>query len=323
MKSGPSYNKAITIISGGVGGAKLARGFVLAFPERRINIIANTADDTEFHGLYVSPDQDSLMYALAGLSSQERGWGIKDDSFHCLSQLAEYGEAAWFKLGDRDMATQILRTKLLREGKTLTQVTSHLSRKLGIHANILPMTNQRVRTFIKTDKGNLPFQEYFVLKQKEVRIKDISFKGIGKCRPTEEVADAIGQAEMIVFAPSNPVVSVLPVLSVSGMKGLLKKSTALKLAVSPFVGKKAVSGPAKELIEAKGFEGSSTGLARFYSGIIDIIFIHPSDEGEKEKIEKEEMAVVTAETIMKDADDSIFLARKIYQTFTQQRGLMP
>lgn len=313
MKS-DSYYKVITLICGGVGGAKLARGFAQAFSERWINVITNTADDTEFYGLHISPDLDTMMYTLAGLSDPKRGWGIKDDSFQSLCQLEKYGEATWFKLGDKDLATHILRTKMLKEGKTLTQVTSYLSRKLGVKANILPMTNQRVETFIKTDKRTIPFQEYFVLSQKKVHIKQVIFKGIRKARGTNEVAEAINNADLLVFAPSNPIVSILPILSIPGIRRSITVSPALKVAVSPFLGKRAISGPAKELMESRGFEGSSTGVARFYSKLIDILFIHYLDKEEKEQIEQMGIAVAMTETLMKDVDDSVQLVRKIYET---------
>ncbi len=320
MKSDLYYKENITLISGGVGGAKLARGFAGAFPGRRMSIITNTADDAEFYGLHISPDLDTMMYTLAGLSGTKRGWGIKNDSFQSLYQLERYGEATWFKLGDKDLATHILRTKMLREGKTLTQVTSYLSRKLGVQANILPMTNQRVETFIKTDNRMIPFQEYFILKQKKVYINQVIFKGIRKARGTSEVAAAINNADLIVFAPSNPIVSILPILSIPGIRQSIIVSPALKVAVSPFIGKEAISGPAKELMESKGFEGSSTGVAHFYSKLIDILFIHSLDKEEKERVEQIGIAVAMTETLMKDIDDSVQLARKIYESFSPRRG---
>ena len=320
MKS-DSYYKDITVFSGGVGGAKLALGFARAFPSWRLNVITNTADDTEFYGLHVSPDLDTMMYTLAGLSDPKRGWGIKDDSFHSLCQFEKYGEDTWFKLGDKDLATHILRTKMLRQGKTLTQVTSYLSRKLRVKANILPMTDQRVETFIKADKQMLLFQEYFVLRQKKVHINQAIFKGIRKARCTNEVAEAINNADLIVFAPSNPIVSIRPILSIPGIRQLITASPALKVAVSPFMGKEAISGPAKELMESQDFEGSSTGVARFYSKLIDILFIHYLDSEEKGQIEPTGMTVAIAETIMKDIDDSVRLARKIIdESFSMRRG---
>ncbi len=319
MKS-DSFCKTITLICGGVGGAKLARGVTRAYPGCRINIITNTADDTEFYGLHVSPDLDTIMYTLAGLSGAGRGWGINDDSFRCLGQLAQYGETTWFQLGDRDFATHILRTRMLRAGKTLTQVTSYLSRKLDISARILPMTDQTVETFIGTDSGTIPFQEYFVREQQRVNIRQVTFKGITKARPTMEVTDAITSADLLIFAPSNPIASILPILSLMGIKPLVAASSAFKLAVSPFKGGRAISGPAKELMEARGLDGSSGGLARFYAGLIDVLLIHTEDEGERESIEQIGIAAVTVETIMKDSENSVQLSRKIYDIYAKWRG---
>jgi LPPG:FO 2-phospho-L-lactate transferase len=320
MKSGSGCKVNISIFSGGVGGAKLARGFVKAFAARDISIITNTADDTEFYGLYVCPDLDTMMYTLAGLSDKKRGWGIQDDSFETLGQLGKLGEATWFNLGDKDLATHILRTRMLRGGATLTEVTSYLCEKLSVCASILPMTDQRVQTLIKTDRETIPFQEYFVLRQKKVNIKGVIFKGLRRAFPTPEVIEAIKGADLIVFGPSNPVVSILPILGLSGLKRALFNSTATKIAVSPFLRKKAISGPAKELMKAKGFEGSSIGAARFYSKLIDILFIHPMDEKEKVEIEKTGIVPVLTETIMRDADDSVELAKKIFDAFQAQTG---
>ena len=319
MKS-DSQHKVIALITGGVGGAKMARGFVRAFPQHSINIITNTADDTEFYGLHVSPDLDTMMYTLAEMTGSEKGWGIKDDSFQCLSQLDRYGEPAWFRLGDRDFATHILRTKMLREGKTLTQITAHLSQKLGIKAQILPMSNQKVETFIKTDQGMLPFQDYFVRRQQKVEIKKVTFRGITQAKVTGEVSGAINLAHLLVFAPSNPIVSILPILSVPGMRQLVLDSKAFKVSVSPFIGNKAISGPARELMIAKGFDGSSLGVANFYKRLIDVLFIDYLDDSKKELIEKSGVSVAITETIMKDSDASVHLARKIYEVFLSQRG---
>ena len=185
---------------------------------------------------------------------------------------------------------------------------------LGVRAKILPMTDQRVQTLIKTDRGTLPFQEYFVLSQKKVKVKGVIFKGMRKASPTPEAIEAIEGAGLIVFAPSNPVVSVLPIISLPGLKRALFNSTATRIAVSPFLKKKAISGPAKELMNAKGFEGSSTGVARFYARLIDILFIHHMDEKEREEIEKLGVFPVLTETVMKDVDDSAKLAGKIVAT---------
>jgi len=319
MKSGSPYKNNITLLSGGVGGAKLVRGFIKAFPDQAISIITNTADDAEFYGLHVSPDLDTMMYTLAGLSDDGKGWGIRDDTFQALHQMGRFGEDTWFSLGDKDLATHILRTKMLTGGKSLTQVTSHLSKKLGVTANILPMTDHRVETFIQTDSGTIPFQEYFVLRQRKVKIKKVIFKGVRKARPTSQVIKAIRCAHLIVFAPSNPIVSILPMLSVTGIRRLIMDSSASKMGVSPFLRKKAISGPAKELMESRRFEGSSCGAARFYSGLIDTLFIDREDMKEKEGIEQTGIIPIPAQTIMRDMNDSVRLAKEIFETFLQQR----
>jgi len=314
MNVASSSELSLTVFSGGVGGAKLVRGLAEIHPAENINVITNTADDSEFYGLYVSPDLDTVMYKLSGLSDEQQGWGIKGDTFQTLSQLGLYGAPTWFKLGDRDLATHILRTEMLKRGLTLTQVTDFLSKKLGIRANILPMTDDRVQTFIQSEQGWLSFQEYFVQKQQKVRIKKISFRGIRSARCGERVAEAIATADLIIFAPSNPIVSILPILSLAGVKKLLHDSRALKVAVSPFVNRRAVSGPAKELMEAKGLEGSSSGLARFYARTIDLLFIHHSDRAESGTIEHQGVKPVPCQTIMKGLRGSAGLAGRILET---------
>jgi LPPG:FO 2-phospho-L-lactate transferase len=314
------YNRQVTVIAGGVGGAKLVRGLVRAFRAHSLKIITNTADDTIFHGLHVSPDLDTMLYTLVGVSDPRKGWGVRGDSFHTLSQLSDYGEPTWFNLGDRDLATHILRTKMLKEGKSLTEVTLALSKRLGLRADILPMTDQRVETLVKTKNGIVPFQVYFVRMQQKVKVRGVSFRGIRKARCTDEVRNAIQNTSLIIIAPSNPIVSVLPVLSVHPMKRLIRDSKALKIAVSPFIGKRAISGPAKELMESKGYEGSSYGLASFYAGLIDVLVIHYADHREKKIIEKTGALVVMTDTLMKRLGDSVRLAKRIFQIFRESRN---
>jgi len=312
-------NSRITLLAGGVGGAKLARGFGSILPARSLKVVTNTADDTIFYGLYVSPDLDTMMYTMAGLIDPKKGWGVRGDSFHVLSQLSDYGESSWFNLGDRDLATHILRTKMLREGMSLTQVTLSLSKRLGTQATILPMTDQRVETYIKSDKGFIPFQEYFVKMQRKVRVRGVRFKGIRKARCTDEVNKTIKDAELIVIAPSNPIVSVLPILSVHPMRRLIRQTKAMKIAVSPFIGKRAISGPAKELLESKGYEGSSYGLARFFGGLTDVLVIHHADQRERASIEKTGTSVVVTDTLMRNMSGSVRLAKDIFRIFREFR----
>ncbi len=311
MKSEKSYDHRVTVLSGGVGGAKLVAGMVRCIPPARLTVIVNTADDGVFHGLHVSPDLDTLMYTLAGMVNRNTGWGIHNDTYLALSLLKKYGEETWFHLGDRDLATHILRTKLLRKGKTLTEITSFLANKNGVKATILPMTDDKVQTFIKMKGKWLYFQEYFVEKGGRGPVEGFRFKGIRKARPTLKVAKAISNADLIVFAPSNPIISLLPILSLPGFKDLLKRSKAFEVAVSPFIANQAFSGPAKELIESAGYKGSSLGLAKLYSGLIDHLVIHESDSEKMREIQMLGMDVMATQTMMKTEAEKTRLARKI------------
>jgi LPPG:FO 2-phospho-L-lactate transferase len=311
MKSEKSYSQRVTLLSGGVGGAKLVLGVARCIAPSKLNVIVNTADDAVFHGLHVSPDLDTTMYTLAGIANPETGWGVVKDTFHALSSLGRYGEETWFRLGDRDLGTHILRTKLLGEGKTLTEITSLLSRKLGVEAKILPMADEKVETLVKLRGRWVPFQGYFVLKRGKGSVSGLRFKGIQNAKPTAQVVEALNKADFVVFAPSNPVVSILPILSLPGFKGLLKKVKASKVAVSPFIKNRAVSGTAKELIEVMGYEGSPVGLAKFYLGLIDLLVIDEQDADRRAEIEALGIQVMVTRTIMNTLTDRIRLAREI------------
>jgi LPPG:FO 2-phospho-L-lactate transferase len=315
MKSEPLFERTVTILSGGVGGAKLVLGMAARCPPAsRLNVIVNTADDAVFHGLHVSPDLDTTLYTLAGISNRETGWGIARETFHALSMLERYGEETWFRLGDRDLAIHILRTKLLREGKTLTEITSFLSQRLGVQTRIIPMTDEKVETLVRTRGRWLPFQEYFVLSGGKGFVEDVRFKGIRKARPTAQAIEALNQADLIIFAPSNPVVSILPIVSLRGLRDALKRARGYRVAVSPFVGKRAFSGPAKELIEALGYEGSSLGLARFYQGLIDLLIIDKRDAAMQKRIASFGMKARITSTLMKTERDKLRLAGEILET---------
>ncbi len=313
MKSEKFSNHTVTILSGGVGGAKLVLGMALWIQRAHLNIIVNTADDAVFHGLHVSPDLDTTLYTLAGIVNPKTGWGIVRDTFHVLSSLDKYGEKTWFRLGDRDLGTHILRTKWLREGKTLTEITSRLSKHLGVQARILPMTNQKVETKVQLGERWIPFQEYFVLGRGKGPVMRVRFKGIRQVEPTPQVMDALGKADLIIFAPSNPVVSILPILSLHSFKARLKKAKPLKIAVSPFIENRAFSGPAKELIETMGYEGSSLGLAKFYKGLIDLLVIDKRDAEMEGKIESLGIRVIVTNTTMKTPRDKVRLAKEILE----------
>ncbi len=321
MKSDSDCKVCVTIFSGGVGGAKLARGFASAFQDHDIRIVVNTADDEVFYGLYVCPDIDTMIYHLSGIFNPDQGWGVRDETFITLNQLSNLGEEVWFKLGDRDLATHLLRTRMLQEGADLTEVTHHLCQKLGIMAEILPMSNDPVRTFISSGKEELPFQEYFVKQRCQVNVDAVQFKGIELANPTHKVLDAIHNADLIVFAPSNPVVSILPIVELNGLREKIRSSVACKIAVSPLIGRKAFRGPAADLMPVLNLDVSAAGVADFYQGLADHLFIHLKDANMKKKIESHGIRAVPSNIIMPEMADSIRLAREIFKYFKRISGV--
>jgi LPPG:FO 2-phospho-L-lactate transferase len=321
MKSDSDCKICVTIFSGGVGGAKLARGFAAAFQDHDIRIVVNTADDAVFYGLYVCPDIDTMIYHLSGIFNPDQGWGVRDETFITLNQLSILGEEVWFKLGDRDLATHLLRTRMLQEGANLTEVTQHLCQKLGITAAILPMSNDPVRTFISSGKKELPFQEYFVKHRCQVNVDAVQFKGIELANPTQKVIDAIHNADLIVFAPSNPVVSILPIIELNGLREKIRSSLACKIAVSPLIGRKALRGPAADLMPVLNHDASAAGVADFYQGLVDHLFVHLNDANMKKKIESHGLRAVPSNIIVPEMADSIRLAREIFKYFKRISGV--
>ncbi len=247
----------VLVLAGGYGGAKLSHGVALASAARAsrgeapldLRVIVNTGDDLELHGLSVSPDLDTVMYTLAGLANDETGWGLRDETWSTSAMLERYGAETWFRLGDRDMATHIRRSQLLREGRRLTEVTAELAARLDVAAQLLPMTDEEVRTEIRTPDGWLEFQDYFVRRGQQDRVLEIRRRGLESSRPTPEVRDAIAAADLIVVAPSNPFVSVGTILAVPGVLEALLAAPARVIAVSPVVGGKALRGPADRMLE--------------------------------------------------------------------------
>jgi LPPG:FO 2-phospho-L-lactate transferase len=320
MKSVSEY-KRILIISGGVGGAKLARGFYLAYPEKELSVIVNTADDDVFYGLYVSPDVDTVIYHLSGLVNMEQGWGLAADTYTTLKQLAALGDEAWFKLGDRDLATHLFRTKKLNERMRLTEITSIISRALGISARILPMTDDRVFTTIRSGSNELPFQEYFVKERWRVKVDEVRFAGVEKARPTPEVLNAIKEANLIVFAPSNPVVSIGPILSLKGLRDAVENSSVVKVAVSPIIKGKALKGPAAQLMPVWNLEPSAAGVADFYRDLVDCLFIDHTDKKMTGAVRERGMEPTVADIIMENSEDAARLARIIFDHCRAHYGL--
>ncbi|MCE2464661.1 MAG: 2-phospho-L-lactate transferase [Dehalococcoidia bacterium] len=299
----------VLALAGGVGGAKLALGLSKVLPADELTIVVNTGDDATFHGLHVSPDLDTVMYALAGLSNNETGWGVAGDTFNSLGQLERYGNPAWFNLGDKDLATHIRRTELLRNGSTLSEATGSLCASLDIAIRIVPMTDDPVHTMVETTEGELPFQTYFVREQCRPVTLAIRYDGAERARPSPGFLDSLETASHLIICPSNPFLSVDPILAVPGVRQRLEKFAGRRLAVSPIVGGEAVRGPAGKLMRELGHEVSCVGVARYYQGLCDIFIIDEVDEGCASEIEALGMKVHAAPTIMQNDDDKERLAR--------------
>ena len=290
----------VALLAGGVGGAKLAHGLQAILGDR-LEVIVNTADDTERHGLLVSPDHDTVMYTLAGIDNRQWGWGLAGETFAASEMLARYGEATWFRLGDRDLATHVVRTARLRRGERATDIARDLQRALGVKARILPMTDSPVRTEVLTDEGWLEFQEYFVRRHQEPAVRDLRFVGIEDARSTPEVDAALEAAAAIVIAPSNPFVSVRPILSVAGVESGLQTARSRGVpvvAVSGIVGGVALKGPADRMLVSLGHEASALGVARQYTGIADVFVLDRLDEALEPAIAELGMRTVVTDTIM-------------------------
>ena len=301
----------VVALAGGVGGAKLAAGLQAALPPGDLSVVVNTADDFDPWGLRVCPDLDTVMYTLAGLANTETGWGVRDESFDALSMLSAYGEDAWFRLGDRDLATHVLRTQRLRAGARLTEVTVGLAGALGVRNTLLPMCDEPVSTVLKTPAGLLEFQEYFVRRRQRDEVLGVELRGIEDARVTEEVSHAVTRAGAIIFCPSNPVVSIAPILAVPGMRELLANSPAPKVAVSPIVGGRALKGPADRMLDSLGYEVSVTGVARMYEGLLDGFVMDRADEGEEAGVSALGMRVLSTDAVMRDEEDRERLAREV------------
>ncbi|HEU5422563.1 MAG TPA: 2-phospho-L-lactate transferase [Nitrolancea sp.] len=302
---------SIVALAGGVGGAKLAHGLALARPDRPLSVIVNTGDDFTLHGLHIAPDLDTVMYTLAGLANPETGWGIQGDSFATLEMLERYGAESWFRLGDRDFATHIQRTLRLRQGQPLSAVTAELAGALGVRAALLPMCDEPVATLVETPAGVLDFQDYFVRRHQQDDVLGITLRGIELARPLSQVLDAVDAAEAIVLCPSNPIVSIGPILALPGLRARLKAAPAPVVAVSPIIGGQALKGPADRMLATLGHEVSAAGVAALYNGLVDGMVIDEQDAALAGRIEALGMAVEVAQTIMRDEADRRGLAERV------------
>ena len=301
----------ITVLTGGTGGAKFVDGLRQIVAPEELTVIVNTGDDLLWWGLYVSPDLDSITYMLAGKLSQERGWGVKGDTFYCLQAMGQLGQPIWFHTGDRDVATHILRSKLLSDGKTLSEVTAEIAGRLGIKARILPMSNSRVETRVGTPVGELSFQEYFVERWYQDPVESVRYAGASDTEPAPGVIDAIRGSEAVILAPSNPVSSIAPIMAVPGIREALRESRARIAAVSPIVAGAAVSGPAGILMQAQGFPVSIAGIAKFYHDFLDVLVVDLKDRRMADELQKSGMRVHCTQTLMRTQEDRIALAKAV------------
>lgn len=303
----------IVVLAGGVGAARFLQGVVQVVPQEELTVIANTGDDREFYGLHVSPDVDIVMYTLAGLVNESQGWGIRDDTYHTMQQLTSYGNEDWFQLGDRDLATHIHRTNLLRQGKTLSEVTDDLRERLGLKLRILPMSDQPVQTHVSTPAGLLHFEEYFVKRRCSDPVQDVEFVGTSTAKPAPGVLDAIKEAEAILIAPSNPIVSIGSILSVPGIHDMLHEASGMVVAVSPIVGGSPIKGPADKLMRGLHMEVSPVGVARHYRDFLDVMVIDQQDAHLLDAIEDLGIPAIATDTIMRDAATKKALALTVLE----------
>lgn len=301
----------IVALAGGVGGAKLAHGLYGVLGPDELTVVVNTADDFDLYGLHICPDADTVLYTLAGLANSETGWGVAGDTFTTLEMLRRYGEDTWFMLGDRDFAMHILRTSRLRAGASATRVLGELAASLAVRATLLPMCDEPVATIVQTPQGDLAFQDYFVRRRHQDAVVGVRFAGIEQAQVSTQVREAIQQADAIVFCPSNPIVSVGPILGVPGMRELVDSVSVPKVAVSPIVGGKALRGPADRMLSDLGYDVSPLGVATLYRDVISGLVIDRQDEAYAAQIEALGLRVLVTDTVMTDVDARRRLADEV------------
>lgn len=299
------------VLSGGVGGAKFALGLSRVLQPEQLTIIANTGDDFTHLGLAIAPDLDTLMYTLAGLGNEQTGWGCRDETWGCLAGLEALGAETWFRLGDRDLATHLERTRLLATGQTLTQVTRHLCTQLGVTVHLLPMSDAPIRTLIDSDEGTLAFQDYFVRRRAEPRVSSLRYEGATRAPPTAALASLLTDPDLaaIFIAPSNPYLSIDPILAIPSLAAALRSSAAPVIAISPIVGGRALKGPTAKIMEELGVPVTAAAVAHHYRDLLDGYILDDSDRAEADALIAGGLAVGATHTVMTTLEDRIHLAR--------------
>ncbi len=302
----------VTALAGGVGASKLLLGLYDVLPDpSAMTAIVNTGDDITLHGLKISPDLDIVTYTLSGIIDPKKGWGFRGETFHLLKRLAVFGRVNWFNLGDRDLATHIHRTALLAEGKTLTAAAESIRTALAVKSRILPMANEPVPTIIESDEGDLHFQEYLVQRRTEPIVRGIRFEGVEKSQPAPGVLEAIRDADRIIICPSNPLISIGPILAVPGIREALRARRANVIAVCPIVGGKSLKGPSDKMLAQLGHEPTAQGVAKLYADFTATFVIDPADKTQAEAIGALGMNVVVIPTVMQTRADKRKLARAL------------
>ena len=302
----------ITVLAGGVGAARFLDGLCRVVDPAEVGIVCNVGDDFEWHGLHVSPDIDTVIYTLASLEG-ELGWGLRDDSGAVLGELAALGEEPWFRIGDRDLATHLWRTQRLRAGRSLSSVTAELAKARGLRCRVLPVTDDPHPTAVETPAGELAFQDYFVRGRASATVTGLLFRGAAEARPAPGVIAAIEGAETVIVAPSNPFVSIEPLLAVPGVRDALAGTKAARVAVSPIIGGEAVKGPAAAMLASLGHEVSALGVARLYDGLVDVFVLDELDAALASEVEALGLRAVVCQTMMTSAERRDALAKRVLE----------
>lgn len=301
----------LTVLAGGVGAARFLDGLVRVTDPSSITVIVNVGDDVEMYGLHISPDIDTVIYTLAGIADDVKGWGIRGDTFNCLEMLSRYGVETWFKIGDKDMAIHIFRTMLLKKGLKLQEVIDIIRQSLNVKVKILPMTNDKVETMVLTDKGLMPFQDYFVKRGFQDEVRNVIYKGIEEAKPARGVIESIMNARGVIICPSNPIVSIGTIISIKGVREALRETKAKIIGISPIIGGAAVKGPADKMLKGLGLEASAYGVAQLYRDFLDIFVIDKADANLKDRIESLGINVYVTNTLMKNTEDRVRIAREV------------
>jgi len=309
-----------TVLGGGTGAAKFLRGLVQVVPEEDIHVVVNVGDDTEIWGLHISPDIDSIAYALAKRLDTIRGWGLENETFRCLDEIQTYGLPSWFRLGDRDLATHLARTEFLKRGLTLTETVARMTKAIGVKARVLPATDDPGRTKIETPDGVLGFQEFFVRERWQPDVRSVTYAGANEARASTAVLSSIRESELVIIAPSNPITSIGPMLAIHDVRDALRCTRAEVVAISPLIGNASVSGPAGKLMEACGYEVSPSGVARCYHDFLDNIVLDTSDAALAASIRYESIGVEITDILMTDDEAARSLAEFIIHENSSATG---